>query len=445
VQITFTPEATGVTQPIDVAATETSKEISGLTLGTPYTFTVKTKDAEGVLSSGRSVQASLPITSSDALATYLEAATGGATADAPVSVVVSVDVSDSTKLGALYAAVGTGGKFVALDLSASQATSIGYVNDDAGKDKIVSLTLPTTITEIVDPTEWYEGAFNGENFTALTTVIGEGVVTIGQRAFQDTDSNNDTSSLTTVSFPNATTIKGMAFQDCKALVNVSFPKATSIDNYAFLGTALTEASFPKVESIGTEAFKNCATLATLSFPEATSIGEWAFTGCNALVNIPETSFPKVESIGGNAFNGVATLATVSFPKATTIGGGAFRDSPAITTVSFPEATSTGNSAFASCEALATVSFPKATSIEDWTFYHCYALVSIPATSFPEATSIGNSTFDTCSALVTAAFPKVASVDAWAFNHCGELTTATFAQGASIDGNAFSDCPKYQQP
>ena len=41
------------------------------------------------------------------------------------------------------------------------------------------------------------------------------------------------SSLTNVSFPNATSIGNHAFQFCKSLISVSFPNATSIGDYEF--------------------------------------------------------------------------------------------------------------------------------------------------------------------------------------------------------------------
>jgi chitodextrinase len=57
VEITFTPEVTGVTQPITVAKGIRSRTITGLANGTAYTFTVKAVDDSGNKSEGASITA----------------------------------------------------------------------------------------------------------------------------------------------------------------------------------------------------------------------------------------------------------------------------------------------------------------------------------------------------------------------------------------------------
>ena len=81
-------------------------------------------------------------------------------------------------------------------------------------------------------------------------------------------------------------IRDYAFQNCSSLTSVSFPNATSIGVAAFNEcNSLTSVSFPVATSIGIYAFGNCSSLTEVSFPKATSIGDSAFSGCSKLTTI----------------------------------------------------------------------------------------------------------------------------------------------------------------
>ena len=86
-------------------------------------------------------------------------------------------------------------------------------------------------------------------------IIGDGVTTIGEFAF------NDCSALTSVNILNSvTTIKMQAFSNCSALTSVNIPNSvTTIGNYAFADcSALTSVTIPKsVTEIGDYAFIFC--------------------------------------------------------------------------------------------------------------------------------------------------------------------------------------------
>jgi hypothetical protein len=189
-----------------------------------------------------------------------------------------------------------------------------------GKGKIVHLTLPPAAMAVVAGTT-QNSTF--KHFTALKTVGGAGVTTIGERAFSG----------------------------CTALASASFPQATTIGEYAFSSCALTSVSFPQTTAIGSGAFFHCTALTSVSFPLPTTISFAAFYGCTALASV---SFPQATTIGGSAFLGCTTLTSVSFPQARTIDNSAFKGCTALASVSFPQATTIGYYVFESCAALASV-------------------------------------------------------------------------------------------
>lgn len=203
-----------------------------------------------------------------------------------------------------------------------------------------------------------------------------------------------TSGVTSVSFPDLTTISGsssgtfgttdgifgMMCKDNSSLTSISFPELVTIGPYtrdifrqAFWGcTGLTSVSFPKLATIGTsdngcfsQAFYNCTNLTSVSFPELTTI---------AVQSSGTTSF-------GSAFIGCTSLTSVSFPKLSTINGtGVFNSafgqgssaSPAsgVTTLSFPaltsivsNATTAGSAIFYNNKALTRMDFPVLASMK----------------------------------------------------------------------------------
>ena len=60
----------------------------------------------------------------------------------------------------------------------------------------------------------------------------------------------------------------------------------TIEGYAFYGcNSLTSVSFPVATSIGERAFQNCSSLASVSFPKAIRIGGYSFDNCSSLTTI----------------------------------------------------------------------------------------------------------------------------------------------------------------
>ena len=144
------------------------------------------------------------------------------------------------------------------------------------------------------------------------TEIESDVESVGSYAFYSR------AALTSASFPNARvlsngTMAGSgnyatylgAFSYCTALTSVSFPNLTSIGTYAFsYCTALTSVSFPNVTSIGNYAFSSCTALTSASFPNATSVANNAFNKCYQLTSvIIGTNLTTVATLNNtNAFN-----------------------------------------------------------------------------------------------------------------------------------------------
>ena len=92
------------------------------------------------------------------------------------------------------------------------------------------------------------------------------------------------------------------------MTSVYFPNVTSMELSAFNNCrALTTVDFPNVMSIGKQAFYNCKELTTVDFPNATSIKDFAFQYCSALTAV---DFPNVTSIGGSAFRDCSMLEKV---------------------------------------------------------------------------------------------------------------------------------------
>jgi hypothetical protein len=87
IEVTFTPAATGVTQPIVVAKGVETKIITGLANGTPYTFTVKAEDTSNNKTTGATTEAITPAApgSSDTTPPANVTGLGGIPGDAQVS------------------------------------------------------------------------------------------------------------------------------------------------------------------------------------------------------------------------------------------------------------------------------------------------------------------------------------------------------------------------
>jgi hypothetical protein len=155
IEITWNP---GGTAPLAVPKGTQTKTVTGLTNGTAYTFTVKAVDTAGNKSAGVNTGPLTPnaeppgFSSIEAVRDYLNNASGGKSADDPVSLRVNISIKND--FGALLAAIEKTDRYVALDLSVCDMTGVSPAGefdpgtDNTGNNQIVSLILPNVATGI---------------------------------------------------------------------------------------------------------------------------------------------------------------------------------------------------------------------------------------------------------------------------------------------------------
>jgi hypothetical protein len=149
----------------------------------------------------------------------------------------------------------------------------------------------------------------------LTEYFNDDIIEIVDYAFYNCNS------LTSVNFPNVTTIGNSAFSSCYSLTSVDFPNVTDLEDYAFYSCdSLTSVNFPNVTGISFQAFYSCGSLTSVDFPNATRIDNYVFYNCKSLTSI---NFPNVTGIGNYVFTGCDSLTSVDFPNVTRIENRAF--------------------------------------------------------------------------------------------------------------------------
>ena len=144
----------------------------------------------------------------------------------------------------------------------------------------------------------------------LTSLEEDGIGIIWDRALY----NN--TALTSVNFPNATSIGEYAMAGCSALQTALVPKLATSGKYAFNNcTSLESISMPQLATVSNYMFAGCSALSSVSIPNATRINQYAFQNCKDLTSI---DLDGVINIGNYAFSGTG-IGTLVIHDATSLG------------------------------------------------------------------------------------------------------------------------------
>jgi hypothetical protein len=417
---------------------------------------------------------------------FINMQTGGNTADDPIPLFVSINLGTMTEGTSgwqfLLNAIEESGKYVNLDLSYCEVEGTVFNPDYTvvnGKDKIVSIVLPDTVTSIVGGTP---GNYAFRYFTNLRFFRANSLETIGNFAFRNSTNleqitipANCTDTETFASCPSlisfnligsgslSTILDGKALVDDTILIayptangNVTVPEGITSPGSAFSGnTNLKTINLPStLTSIG--SFSGCTNLEAITLPASiTSIGS-AFTNCTSLVsfaligtgplstaeggkalmlnNTELVAYPSatgditlsttITSIGSYVFYGCTGLTQITLPPAvTSIPDYAFTGS-GLTEITLPELIiSIGGNAFQNT-SLTKIALPEGlTTIGYGVFMGCTSLkdINLPAS----LNSIGQANFQNCTSLTEITIPAgVQTIWGWTFSGCASLTLLT---------------------
>lgn len=323
-------------------------------------------------------------------------------------------------------------------------------------DKLISVTLPNTITSIAQgafaacpaltfisiPEEnasyhTIDGVLYSHDMTFLMAcpgamegefIVPESVTTLARSAF------NGCSSLTKVTMPQGVTAIGAnAFKSCSMVQEVNIPDGiTKIEDATFYGCRRIKNITlpPALTTIGETAFYYCQSLQYMTFPSTlTTISDKAFEDCNSLeqIELPEA----LTHIGSRAFAKCTLLSTVLIPASVSyIGVSPFTGCSMLTAINVEEA----NTHYASIDgvlfnhdATRLINFPQRRSGE-------YA---IPAT----VKNVGDGAFYLCRYLTTITLPlSLDTISSTAFMGCSKITEITIPATVKYIGhNAFVNC------
>jgi len=143
------------------------------------------------------------------------------------------------------------------DAPAEMITAIrrAICDTDGVADSSIHLTLKG-VTTIPGTTNWDGVAFGpGDIYDEAGKIVDQELVT----------------QLASINLPDVTEIGAQAFYFCENLVTVSAPKAQTIGAQALGYTALTSVEFPELTTIPTDMFSGTWTLSSAKFPKVTTI------------------------------------------------------------------------------------------------------------------------------------------------------------------------------
>ncbi|MDR2510723.1 MAG: leucine-rich repeat domain-containing protein [Spirochaetaceae bacterium] len=419
IAITYTPEEPNLTQPIYVAKSFNSAQISNLKSTVSYTFKVHTAKNTGSLSAGVNWGSGTPasfsgfdaILEDELLSMKRDDMDSSVSSDNPLKIEfpmglainniedIFYTINNPEKTNAGYfsiwfkntisswpqvASAGKG-KVVSLKFDSLTAALAGTAGQwDTGEDPPVLLTQP-------------ESAFEG--WTNLREFTASNITAIGDYAFYNHKAIEKVS-LNSSGF----SVGNYAFYGCS---NLNIPpdkmKVTSAGEYAFADCVKQEITGTMISSLGKGAFSGCEELLEFVNSAVNAIPESAFEGC---IKLEKVDVSNALGVGLSAFYGCMALtgyasgtSTLKLPKVTSIGDYAFGKSGLATDAAvlsgsdanawFAATTNVGKNAFEKCANLTKIKLDKATSIGDNAFKDCNKLTDI---WLKKVTSIGYGAF-----------------------------------------------------
>ena len=254
----------------------------------------------------------------------------------------------------------------------------------------------------------------------------EGILSIGERAFQAADN------LTGIEIPaSVMSIGNGAFMNCSSLQSIVLP--------------------PSVTSVGESAFTGCTSLKSFSGAFASDDGRCLIDGGKLIAFAPagltEFSVPsEVTSIGKAVFSGCYSLSSLTLPDGLTeIGPAAFRGCSSLTSIEIPAGVERiPTSAFEGCEILSEVNIPSSVKvIEQYAFMSCRSLQRI---ILPEGVeTLGDDCFRMSTSLTIVDLPSTVNrVGNNCFYDCLSLYSVTVRASVppQLGSSAFRNVPVY---
>lgn len=266
---------------------------------------------------------------------------------------------------------------------------------------IKNIYLSDTVTRV--------GISAFEGCTALESVTGEGLRSIGRSAFKN-------SGIQSFELPaSIKAIEAYAFQNCAGLLSIALAQDSELETIgdgAFFDAVNAEFFFSQINrplTVGASAFKNCAGLTSFIAPNVISYGDGAFEGCSRLISLTVTTDAFVGRLfGTTAFEGgyavpywgmeyyVPEELTDIYVShfMTNIADEAFAGLSALEYVWLNGVSSIGIRAFADNIALTEISIPASVVIiYDYAFEGCANLATVNLELPDTLTYIGEGAFD----------------------------------------------------